>query len=100
MSAAIMVHVDVDPQSNDRVRLAARLAQRFGSDLIGISAAMLPADPSETAYFVTRNMSNSSNVQKLPFGPLPALTDRGSNGDPTSISLKVTLFPNCGPRIS
>jgi hypothetical protein len=51
--AAMMVHVDIDPQSDDRVRLAANLAQRFGSALIGISAAMLPADPSETAYFVS-----------------------------------------------
>jgi nucleotide-binding universal stress UspA family protein len=51
--AAIMVHVDVDPRSVDRVRLAGQLAQRFGSTLIGISASVLPPYPSEGAYFVT-----------------------------------------------
>jgi len=51
--AAIMVHVDAGSESSDRVRLAAQLAQRFGSTLIGISATMLPPYPAESAYFVT-----------------------------------------------
>ena len=52
--AAIMVHVDASSQSSDRVRVAAQLAQRFGATLIGISAAVLPPYPAESAYFVTR----------------------------------------------
>jgi nucleotide-binding universal stress UspA family protein len=51
--AAVMVHVDVDPRSSDRVKLAAQLARCFGCTLIGISAAALPPYPAETAYFVT-----------------------------------------------
>jgi nucleotide-binding universal stress UspA family protein len=48
-----MVHVDVEPKSDARVRLAAKLADRFASTLIGISACILPAYPTEGAYFVT-----------------------------------------------
>jgi nucleotide-binding universal stress UspA family protein len=48
-----MVHVDVEPKSDNRVRLAAKLADRFASTLIGISAGVLPAYPAEGAYFVT-----------------------------------------------
>jgi nucleotide-binding universal stress UspA family protein len=48
-----MVHVDVEPKSDARVRLAAKLADRFASTLIGISACILPAYPAEGAYFVT-----------------------------------------------
>jgi nucleotide-binding universal stress UspA family protein len=49
-----MVHVDVEPKSDARVRLAAQLADRFASTLIGISACVLPPYPAEGAYFVTR----------------------------------------------
>jgi nucleotide-binding universal stress UspA family protein len=52
--ATLMVHVDVDPKSDARVRLAANLADRFASTLIGISASVLPPYPSENAYFVTK----------------------------------------------
>lgn len=52
--ATIMVHVDVEPKSSARARLAAELADRFASTLIGISACVLPPYPSEGAYFVTR----------------------------------------------
>jgi nucleotide-binding universal stress UspA family protein len=48
-----MVHVDVEPKSDARVRLAAKLADRFASTLIGISACILPAYPAEGGYFVT-----------------------------------------------
>jgi nucleotide-binding universal stress UspA family protein len=48
------VHVDVEPKSDTRVRLAAQLADRFASTLIGISACILPPYPAEGAYFVTR----------------------------------------------
>jgi hypothetical protein len=44
-----MVQVDVEPKSDARVRLA----DRFTSTLIGISACILPAYPAEGAYFVT-----------------------------------------------
>jgi nucleotide-binding universal stress UspA family protein len=50
----LMVHVDVDIESDDRVRLAAQLADRFTSTLIGISACILPPYAAESAYFVTR----------------------------------------------
>lgn len=52
--ATVMVHVDVAPKSDARVRLAAQLADRFVSTLIGISACVLPPYPAEGAYFVTR----------------------------------------------
>jgi nucleotide-binding universal stress UspA family protein len=52
--ATLMVHVDVEPKSDARVRLAAQLADRFTSTLIGISACVLPPYPAEGAYFVTR----------------------------------------------
>ncbi len=54
--ATIMVHVDADPTSNARVRLAAELADRFAAHLIGISACVLPPYPAEGAYFVTREV--------------------------------------------
>jgi nucleotide-binding universal stress UspA family protein len=50
--ATMMVHVDVEPISDARIRLAARLADRFASTLIGISACILPPYPAEGAYFV------------------------------------------------
>jgi nucleotide-binding universal stress UspA family protein len=52
--ATLMVHVDVEPKSDARIRLAAQLADRFASTLIGISACVLPPYPAEGAYFVTR----------------------------------------------
>jgi nucleotide-binding universal stress UspA family protein len=52
--ATLMVHVDVEPKSDTRVRLATQLADRFASTLIGISACILPPYPAEGAYFVTR----------------------------------------------
>jgi hypothetical protein len=51
--ATMMVHVDVHGGSDGRIRLAARLADRFASTLIGISACILPPYPAEGAYFVT-----------------------------------------------
>src|SRR3974377_1439510 len=51
--ATLMVHVDVEPKSDARVHLAAKLADRFTSTLIGISACILPAYPAEGGYFVT-----------------------------------------------
>ena len=52
--ATLMVHVDIEPRSDARVRLAAQLADRFASTLIGISACLLPPYPAEGVYFVTR----------------------------------------------
>ena len=52
--ATLMVHMDVDPKSDARVRLAANLADRFASTLIGISSRILPPYPAENAYFVTK----------------------------------------------
>jgi nucleotide-binding universal stress UspA family protein len=52
--ATLMVHMDVEAKSDARVRLAAQLADRFASALIGISACVLPPYPAEGAYFVTR----------------------------------------------
>jgi len=49
----MMVHVDVDGASDARIRLAAKLADRFASTLIGMSACILPPYPAEGAYFVT-----------------------------------------------
>jgi len=51
--ATVMVSVDIDGKSDARIRLAAQLADRFASDLIGISAAILPPYPAESGYFVT-----------------------------------------------
>jgi nucleotide-binding universal stress UspA family protein len=51
--ATLMVYVDVEPKSDTRVRLAAKLADRFASTLIGISACMLPAFPAEGDFLVT-----------------------------------------------
>lgn len=51
--ATLMVHVEMVPKTDARVRLAANLAERFSSTLIGISASALPAYPAENAYFVT-----------------------------------------------
>jgi nucleotide-binding universal stress UspA family protein len=54
--ATLLVHVDVDSTSDARVRLAAKLAERFGATLIGVSACILPPYPAESAYFVTREV--------------------------------------------
>jgi nucleotide-binding universal stress UspA family protein len=54
--STVMVHVDVDGTSDARIRLAAGLADRFMSTLIGISACILPPYPAEGAYFVTREL--------------------------------------------
>ena len=51
--ATVMVSVDIDGESDARIRLAGQLADRFASDLIGMSAAILPPYPAETGYFVT-----------------------------------------------
>jgi nucleotide-binding universal stress UspA family protein len=51
--ATLMVHVEMVPKSDARVRLAANLAERFSSTLIGISASVLPAYPADNAYFIT-----------------------------------------------
>src|SRR6516165_12208527 len=52
--ATVMVHVELEPQTDARVRLAASLAERFASTLIGISASVLPPYPAENGYFVTQ----------------------------------------------
>ena len=54
--ATVMVHVDVDATANDRVRLAAALADRFAADLIGVASFLLPPYPAEGAYFATRSV--------------------------------------------
>ncbi len=51
--ATVMVHVDIDGRSDGRIRVAVKLADWFSSDLIGISAALLPPYAAETGYFVT-----------------------------------------------
>ena len=51
--ATVMVHVDIDGKSNGRIHVALKLANWFSSDLIGISAAILPPYPAESGYFVT-----------------------------------------------
>jgi len=56
--ATLMVHVDVEPKSVSRVRLAAQMSDQFASTLIGISACVLPPYPAEGAYFVTREFVN------------------------------------------
>ena len=55
--ATLMVHVEISSKSDARVRLAASLAERFASTLIGISASILPPYPAENAYFVTKDFS-------------------------------------------
>jgi nucleotide-binding universal stress UspA family protein len=45
--AAIMVHMDVDDGSGGRLRLAVDLARRFGATLIGMSAALVPAESAD-----------------------------------------------------
>ena len=51
--ATVMVHVDIDGKSSGRIHVALKLANWFSSDLIGISAAILPPYPAESGYFVT-----------------------------------------------
>jgi nucleotide-binding universal stress UspA family protein len=51
--ATLMVHVEVEPKCDGRFRLAAQMADRFASTLIGISACVLPPYPAEGGYFVT-----------------------------------------------
>jgi hypothetical protein len=51
--ATVMVHVEVDGKSLARIWLAAELADRFESHLIGIAACILPPYPAEGAYFVS-----------------------------------------------
>ncbi len=41
--ATMMVHVDLDAPCNARIRLAASLATRFQSTLIGVGASQLPS---------------------------------------------------------
>jgi nucleotide-binding universal stress UspA family protein len=45
--AVMMVHVDVDDDSDARLRLAAELAKRFSATLIGMSAALVPAESAD-----------------------------------------------------
>jgi nucleotide-binding universal stress UspA family protein len=52
--ATLMVHMEIAPKSDAQVRLAAGLAERFASTLIGISASVLPPYPAENGYFVTK----------------------------------------------
>jgi nucleotide-binding universal stress UspA family protein len=51
-----MVHVGMDPQSDARVHLAAGMAGRFSSMLIGISASILPPYPAENVYFINKEI--------------------------------------------
>jgi nucleotide-binding universal stress UspA family protein len=59
--ATLMVHVEIEPKAEPdvesrmdaRIRLAANLAERFASTLIGVSASVLPPYPAENGYFVT-----------------------------------------------
>ncbi len=59
--ATLMVHVDVEPKSDARIRLAAQLADRFASTLIGISACVLPAYPRKARISSRGNSSNRSS---------------------------------------
>jgi nucleotide-binding universal stress UspA family protein len=52
--AVMMVHVDIDDAFDARLRLAAALAKRFGSTLIGVCATLLPPYPAETGTYVTK----------------------------------------------
>jgi nucleotide-binding universal stress UspA family protein len=54
--ATLMVHVDFEPRTDARVRLAAGLAGRFSSTLIGISASVLPPYPAENVYFINKEI--------------------------------------------
>ncbi len=63
--ATLMVHVDVERKSDARVRLAAQLADRFTSSLIGVSACILPPYPAESAYFVTREFVEQERQDML-----------------------------------
>jgi nucleotide-binding universal stress UspA family protein len=45
--ATIMVHVDLDDGSDARLRLAVQLARRFSATLIGVAAAMVPAESAD-----------------------------------------------------
>jgi nucleotide-binding universal stress UspA family protein len=54
--ATLMVHVGADPNSDARVRLAAGVAGRFSSMLIGISASILPPYPAENVYFINKKI--------------------------------------------
>jgi nucleotide-binding universal stress UspA family protein len=51
--ATLMVHLEIAAENDARVRLAANLAERFGSTLIGVSASILPPYPAENGYFAT-----------------------------------------------
>lgn len=63
--ASLMVHVEVEAKSDARVRLAAEMADRFASGLIGISACVLPPYPAEGAYFVTREFIEQERQDML-----------------------------------
>jgi hypothetical protein len=59
--ATLMVHVDVEPKSDARVRLAAQLADRFASTLIGISACVLPPIRRRAPISSRQSLSNRSS---------------------------------------
>jgi nucleotide-binding universal stress UspA family protein len=51
--ATLMVHLEIATENDAQVRLAANLAERLASTLIGVSASILPPYPAENGYFET-----------------------------------------------
>ena len=63
--AAIMVTVDFDPASKARISLAADLARRFGSLLIGVAGWPLIKRPVETLSDVLENALTGEGKEEL-----------------------------------
>jgi nucleotide-binding universal stress UspA family protein len=51
--ATLIVHLEIAAEADAQVRLAANLAERFASTLIGVSASVLPPYPAENWYYAT-----------------------------------------------
>ena len=104
----VMVHVDIDGKSNGRIQVALRVADWFSSNLIGISAALLPPYPAETGYSLRSRRSSANGVTSRPRWPAPkrasetspAPTRRDSNGVPTSSFPNSTWCQRRGPLTS
>jgi hypothetical protein len=96
--ATVMVHVDIDGKSDSRIRVAVKVADWFSSDLIGISAALLPPYAAETGYFVTleaiereeHDVKAALARAEASFRNIAGPTGRNSNGVATSSSLNST----------
>jgi hypothetical protein len=103
-----MVHVDIDGRSNGRIQVAIKVADWFSSNLIGISAALLPPYPAESGYFVTleaiereqRDVKAALAAPKQASETSPAPTRRDSNGVLTSSFPNSTWCQRRGPLTS